>query len=79
MSSEPWINTPHDLASKMENEGGLIAALDYGIKPEDFTDAPEVADLKRLWGELVAAYEPVEVIAGQIEEITENLDWSEDE
>ena len=40
------------LAYKIKWEGGILATLDYGLRPEDIADA----DLREAWSKLVALH-----------------------
>jgi hypothetical protein len=55
------------LAQKIRWEGGLMAALEYGIQPNQIAD-PELA---KLWGRLRRAYRN---LAPLLDEATSRLD-----
>jgi hypothetical protein len=55
------------LAQKIRWEGGLMAALQYGIRPNQIAD-PELA---KLWGRLRRAYSN---LAPLVDEATSRLD-----
>lgn len=59
--------TKTSLAQKIRWEGGVLAALDYGIKPDEIEDA----QLATLWRELDEAYRRFSPL---LEEVAERLD-----
>ncbi len=49
--------TPEEFASKIEWEGGIFEALDYGLKSTDIDPtAPKAAELIEIWRELESAF-----------------------
>jgi hypothetical protein len=54
MTDKPKMSADR-LAQKVRWEGGLMAALEYGIAPEQIDD-PELADL---WGRLQRGYREI--------------------
>ena len=71
-----------DFASKVEYEGGVIAALEYGLKSDDL-DAdgdPEAQKLKDGWETLDAAWEVIARLEDEAGEIIDAvLDRLDDE
>jgi hypothetical protein len=64
---EPEKLTTERLARKIRWEGGLLAALEYGIKAEDIAD-PEIS---ALWARLAKAYDE---LAPLVDEAAGRLD-----
>ena len=54
-----------DVADKAHWEGGVIAAIEYGIRPGDIADEP----LRELWREACERFELLEEVVDQIEKI----------
>jgi hypothetical protein len=49
MNRQPM--TARRFAEKVDWEGGIVAALEYGLRPNDIDPAdPDGTDLRRLWG-----------------------------
>jgi len=55
------------LAGKIEWEGGLMEALDYGIKTEDMPEGD--TELIEAWSKLEAAYRAVEPLAEAVDKL----------
>lgn len=55
--------TAQDFAGKVEWEGGILEAVDYGLKPEDAPEGP----LRELWAQLVAQYALIEPIMRKVQ------------
>jgi hypothetical protein len=55
MAKEPKLSN-EDLSRKIRWEGGILAALDYGIRAADVAD-PEV---RKLWARLERSYRTLE-------------------
>ena len=53
-----------DLAGKIEWEGGLFGALDYGIKTEHMPEGDE--ELAEAWARLQASFETTSELAGAV-------------
>lgn len=53
-----------DVANKIEWEGGIISALEYGIHADDIEDE----ELANLWEQLEQAYNPVHKLIILIED-----------
>lgn len=50
-------------AKKVDWEGGILEAVDYGLKPEDAPEGP----LRDAWAELVAQYALIEPIMRKVQ------------
>lgn len=59
--------TLEDFAAKVDWEGGVIDAIDYGLKPED---APE-GELRDLWRQACDLFKQMEPITNRIGELLE--------
>jgi hypothetical protein len=57
------------LAAKVEWEGGVMEALDYGIKTEDMPEGD--AELTEAWSKLEAAFKAVQPLADAMEKLLE--------
>lgn len=44
--------TPKQFAAKIEWEGGVVSALEYGLAAEDLADTEDAAPLKAAWANL---------------------------
>lgn len=66
-----------DLASKIEWEGGIFEALDYGIKAEDMPEGD--TELTAAWTELRAAYDRAAKLAEKVEALLEDDEDDGDE
>lgn len=45
-----------EFATKVDWEGGIVDALDYGLHADDLDDEPDTAPLKQAWAELERIY-----------------------
>lgn len=54
-----------ELQDKIDWEGGILAAIEYGIYSTDIAD-PKIA---KLWDEAVALYDELSPILSQLEEL----------
>lgn len=66
--------TPVELADKIEWEGGVLAALVYGLGPDDLDDSDP--DLKAAW---VALWKARDDIPGLVEAVESQLPDTEDD
>lgn len=67
-----------DFAAKVEWEGGILEALDYGLKHTDLDPQDEeAAELRAAWKELEEKFEPVKPIVNRLERLLENLEIAE--
>ena len=53
-----------DLAEKINWEGGIAEAVDYGIKAEDMPEGD--TELTELWAEMVDAYKKFDALADKV-------------
>ena len=53
--------TPARFAAKVEWEGGILEALDYGLAPADVTEGP----LRDLWSKLSSLYRQMQPILAE--------------
>jgi hypothetical protein len=59
-----------ELANKIEWEGGIIDALDYGIKTENMPEGD--TELAEAWGKLEAAYHELTPLTDAVEKLLED-------
>jgi uncharacterized protein (DUF1800 family) len=57
------------LAAKVEWEGGVMEAVDYGIKAEEMPDE----ELRALWADLQVKYKAADEVSSKINALLE--DW----
>jgi hypothetical protein len=57
--------TPEEFADKVEWEGDVIEALEYGLTAEDLVDGP----LKTAWGRLEEAWKDFKPALDAVEEL----------
>lgn len=57
--------TAADFASKVEWEGGIIDALDYGLKPADAPEGP----LRDAWARAYELWQQFEPIAAELNQL----------
>lgn len=70
--------TRGNFASKIEWEGGIFEALDYGLKHTDLSaDDPDAAALRAAWAELEAAYDALRPLVRKIDDLLEEPDHAE--
>jgi len=69
--------TPMDLADKVEWEGGVLAAIVYGIGPDDLDDSNP--DLKSAWIALCKAHKEFAPLVEAVEEQLPELEDFENE
>ena len=64
-----------DFAAKVEWEGGILEALDYGLKHTDLAaDDPDAADLRAGWKTLEEMYEEMKPALHDMEGLLEGLE-----
>ena len=56
-----------DLAAKIEWEGGILEAVDYGIKAADMPEGD--AELAEAWGKLEASFGETSKLADAVEKL----------
>lgn len=61
-----------DLASKIEWEGGILDAVDYGIRAEDMPEGD--VEMAEAWHELEDAYAAADRCARRVEALLPELD-----
>lgn len=67
-------------ANKVEWEGGVIEALDYGLKHTHLNpDDPQAAELRAAWQQLEEAYKVVKPLVRKVDGIIEDLPDDEDD
>ena len=72
--------TPQDFAGKIEWEGGITGALDYGLKSTRLDpDDPASTPLREAWAVLEAAWNEIQPAMRAVEDILEDLDDEGDE
>ena len=57
----------HDLAAKVSWEGGILEAVDYGIKAADMPEGD--AELTEAWGKLEASFGETSKLADAVEKL----------
>ncbi len=63
-----------NFAGKVEWEGGVLEALDYGLKHTDIDpDDPRAAPLRTAWAELEELYAPVRTKVQAVEDMLEDI------
>lgn len=64
-----------NFVAKVEWEGGVLQALDYGLHAEDLEETPESIPLREAWTALDIAYrEHVQPALTRVETLLEELD-----
>lgn len=63
--------TKEEFATKVDWEGGIQDALDYGLHATDLDDVPENSELRRLWAALELNHK--HIVRPLMEEIQELL------
>lgn len=59
-----------EFANKIEWEGGVVGALDYGLRASDLDpDEPDSAELRQTWAELEDKYSDVAVLVDDLDRI----------
>jgi hypothetical protein len=71
--------TPQEFAQKVEWEGGVLDALEYGLKADDLDDSPEATDLYAEWFELQDAWKKLQRLLEPVEARIEGLLLDQDE
>lgn len=67
--------TPAEFAGKVEWEGGVLDALDYGLRADDLDDSnPE---LKAAWRDLARRWAEVEPDVRNVERMLDELEQSD--
>lgn len=69
--------TAEDFAAKVEWEGGVTSALDYGLKATDLpenSDDPLTADLRAAWTALQGKWDALRDEMREVEEILDEID-----
>jgi hypothetical protein len=66
-----------DVWNKVQWEGGILEALEYGIRVDDLPEGD--AELAELWQRLEDAYDALEPIQKAIEALLEDSEDDEDE
>lgn len=70
--------TAKRFAAKVEWEGGILDALDYGLKHTDLDpDDADSADLRAAWKELEEKYASIAPTVSRLEAILEDLESTE--
>ena len=70
-------NTVSELASKVNFEGGVTEAFDYGVRASDIANTPELADVKSLWSEMEANYIEVQPLVDKLQSLLDEADPEE--
>lgn len=65
--------TEAEFAAKVEWEGGVMDALDYGLRAKDV----ELGGLHTMWRDLETLWEPMRWLVGQIEDVLEDIESEE--
>jgi hypothetical protein len=74
MSDKPM--TESAFASKVEWEGGIFEALDYGLKPSDAPKGP----IRDAWARLYQAWQQISPIADEVSRLLDGVEHgAEDE
>lgn len=68
MTEQPM--TPANFNAKIEWEGGIIEALDYGLKPADAPEGP----LRDAWTRAYDLWQQMEPVIREIDELLEAID-----
>jgi hypothetical protein len=61
-----------ELANKIEWEGGIFEALDYGIRSDDMPEGD--TELVEAWRDLAVAYASVSVLADKVQDLLDGGD-----
>jgi hypothetical protein len=64
-----------EFAVKVQWEGGVIDALEYGLRYEDIDPAEE--DLRKMWAEAEGKYRDLALTVRDIEKVFEERGWDE--
>ncbi len=67
--------TPREFAGKVDWEGGIVSALEYGLHARSLADTPDAGPLREAWAELERIYaEQLEPALRKVETLLEDLD-----
>jgi hypothetical protein len=67
--------TAADFAGKVEWEGGVTSALDYGLKPADAPEGP----IRDAWTRAYQLWEQLDPIIGEINRLLEGVEGSDED
>lgn len=73
----PYDMTPYEFSSKVDWEGGIVAALEYGLRSEALAvpdGDPLGDDLRRAWSQLEAKYDALKDDIAAVGELLEKVD-----
>lgn len=68
MTNQPM--TESDFASKVEWEGGVFEALDYGLKPADVVEGP----VREAWTRLYQLWQQISPIADEVSRLLDGIE-----
>jgi len=69
--------TDAQFAGKIDWEGGIIGALDYGLSADDLEN--QDGELATAWRKIEELYRPVIELGVEIEGILEDIEYEDDE
>lgn len=64
--------TPYEFAEKIDSEGGIFHALDYGLRATDLADP--ASPLGVLWTRLEAEYEKLKPLIGELDAVLDKIE-----
>lgn len=67
--------TEAQFASKVDWEGGILGALDYGLTHEDLID--QDSELAKAVAALEEAYRPVDALAARVTDILDEIEYED--
>lgn len=67
--------TAADFASKVEWEGGVMEALDYGLKPADAPEGP----IRDAWARLYQLWQQLSPIADEVSRLLDGVERDDED